>query len=86
MIEAPWIVVAVACAVGLAWAVFWQYQDAKKAKVEACPGHRWIYVSLYDSGEHWNRYCERCPAHEISYDGPHRGDVVRVGRNEYVRL
>lgn len=53
------------CIIGLAW---WAADMARwhRERVEACPGHEWEYVSLFDQGRahEWMRRCRRCPEQE----------------------
>jgi hypothetical protein len=59
--------VSLALAVPLALAGLWWWGTERarmhREAVDACPGHEWEYVSLYDMGRprEWVRRCGLCP-------------------------
>lgn len=69
-------------AVGLAWWLSARVRD-RRARIAACPEHRFEYVSLYDRGRpgEWIKICASCPFQEPVRD---REVAERLTR-EYVR-
>ena len=79
-----WLVVTIACVAGLVWERLHWWRDKVLARHAACPGHRWLYISLYDELRLWNRKCELCRYQEIAYEGPHLGDKVKIGKETVI--